>query len=235
MAYQGFASGDVARDAFAVRKFLQDGHEIALAQSFAKNMGLYGERAGAFSLITKSKKEMECVLSQLKIIVRPMYSNPPIHGARIVAEILGDPELKSHWWVSKTCRRLGYTWDFTSNKILQFQVARCKTYGRQNNWCSNSTSGSLKERRFHKELVTYNRSNRNVLLHWTPAWSSRFHIKGNFTFSIWVSLKHGFFQVERLTKEFSVYLTKDGRISMAGVTSKNVAYLAKAIHEVTKW
>lgn len=101
MAYQGFASGDVAKDAFAVREFLKDGHEIALAQSFAKNMGLYGERAGAFSLITKSKIEMEKVLSQLKIIIRPMYSNPPIHGARIVAEILGDAQLKSIWLVFK--------------------------------------------------------------------------------------------------------------------------------------
>lgn len=100
MAYQGFASGDVAKDAFAVREFVKDGHEIALAQSFAKNMGLYGERAGAFSIITKSAKEMECVLSQLKILIRPMYSNPPIHGARIVAEILSDPQLKSQWLVT---------------------------------------------------------------------------------------------------------------------------------------
>lgn len=43
-----------------------------------------------------------------------------------------------------------------------------------------------------------------------------------------------FLQVERLTKEFSVYMTKDGRISMAGVTSGNVGYLAQAIHAVTK-
>lgn len=99
MAYQGFASGDVAKDAFAVREFIKDGHEIALAQSFAKNMGLYGERVGAFSLITTSKDEMERLLSQLKIIIRPMYSNPPIHGSRIVTEILSDCELKSQWLV----------------------------------------------------------------------------------------------------------------------------------------
>ena len=42
------------------------------------------------------------------------------------------------------------------------------------------------------------------------------------------------FQVERLTKEFSVYLTKDGRISMAGVTSKNVLHLAHSMHQVSK-
>ena len=51
MAYQGFASGDVDADAFAVRQFLEDGHNICLAQSYAKNMGLYGERAGAFTVV----------------------------------------------------------------------------------------------------------------------------------------------------------------------------------------
>lgn len=119
--------GDVSKDAFAVRLFLDDGHQVALSQSFAKNMGLYGtcylcyllsifhlkwlllsnsycgrcffigERAGAFSIITENKEEAARVLSQLKILVRPLYSSPPIHGARIVAKILSDPELKSQW------------------------------------------------------------------------------------------------------------------------------------------
>jgi aspartate aminotransferase len=97
MAYQGFASGSVDKDAFAVRLFIRDGHQIALAQSFAKNMGLYGERAGAFSLITSSKEEADRTLSQLKILIRPMYSNPPIHGARIVSTILSTPQLRSEW------------------------------------------------------------------------------------------------------------------------------------------
>ena len=56
-----------------------------------------GERAGALSLITSSKETAQTTLSQLKILVRPMYSNPPIHGARIVTEILSDPSLKSQW------------------------------------------------------------------------------------------------------------------------------------------
>lgn len=97
MAYQGFASGSVDRDAFAVRLFLRDGHQIALAQSYAKNMGLYGERAGAFSIVSASKEEAERVLSQVKIIIRPMYSNPPIHGARLVTEILSSPDLRNEW------------------------------------------------------------------------------------------------------------------------------------------
>jgi aspartate aminotransferase len=113
-------AGDINRDAAAVRQFLQDGHQIALAQSFAKNMGLYGklaefnysfpcltltnfdlymlgERVGAFSLICGSKDEASKVMSQLKILIRPMYSNPPIHGARIASTILNDASLRAQW------------------------------------------------------------------------------------------------------------------------------------------
>lgn len=97
MAYQGFASGDISGDAFAVRHFVEQGHQIALAQSFAKNMGLYGERAGAFSLTTKDTEEKKRVDSQLKIVIRPMYSNPPLHGARIANTILSDKALYSEW------------------------------------------------------------------------------------------------------------------------------------------
>jgi aspartate aminotransferase len=119
MAYQGFASGDTARDAVALRTFVSDGHQVALAQSFAKvslipftgghaattrqNMGLYGERVGAFSLVTASPEEKARVDSQLKIVIRPMYSNPPIHGARIASTILGSPELYSEWYDDDRC------------------------------------------------------------------------------------------------------------------------------------
>lgn len=96
-AYQGFASGDPEADAYAVRRFVDDGHQIMLCQSFAKNFGLYGERAGVFSVVTSSPEEAEKVSSQLKLVIRPMYSNPPVHGARIVAEVLSDPKLKAQW------------------------------------------------------------------------------------------------------------------------------------------
>lgn len=81
----------------AVRMFVKEGHQIALAQSYAKNMGLYGERVGAFSLVTSSADEAARTMSQIKIIIRPMFSNPPISGARIVNEILSDPSLKQEW------------------------------------------------------------------------------------------------------------------------------------------
>jgi aspartate aminotransferase len=97
MAYQGFASGNADRDSYAIRKFVSDGHRICLSQSFAKNMGLYGERVGSFSIISGSSKEKEAVDSQLKILIRPMYSNPPINGARIASYVLSNPELKNEW------------------------------------------------------------------------------------------------------------------------------------------
>lgn len=92
-----FTVGDVSKDAAAVRMFVKEGHEIALAQSYAKNMGLYGERVGAFSLVASSAEEAAKAMSQIKILIRPMYSNPPITGARLVNEILGDEELKKEW------------------------------------------------------------------------------------------------------------------------------------------
>ncbi|KAG6986416.1 hypothetical protein G7Y79_00095g101300 [Physcia stellaris] len=103
MAYQGFASGDTDRDAFPVRHFVAQGHQLCLAQSFAKNMGLYGERVGAFSIVCDSAEEKR-VDSQIKILVRPLYSNPPVH-ARIAAEILNDPSLNKQWLGEvKDCR-----------------------------------------------------------------------------------------------------------------------------------
>lgn len=66
---------------------------MLLAQSFAKNFGLYGERVGTLSVVTQSQDQADRVLSQLKLIIRPMYSSPPIHGALIVNEVLGDEAL----------------------------------------------------------------------------------------------------------------------------------------------
>ena len=97
MAYQGFASGDTVRDAFALRYFIAQGHNLCLSQSFAKNMGLYGERVGAFSIACENADEKKRVDSQIKILVRPLYSNPPVHGARIASEILDDQSLNQQW------------------------------------------------------------------------------------------------------------------------------------------
>lgn len=97
-AYQGFASGDPAKDAFAVRLFESRGDiGMLVCQSFAKNAGLYGERIGALHVVTGSKEQAEAVGSQLKLIVRSEMSTAPVYGARIVAKILTEPEMRAEW------------------------------------------------------------------------------------------------------------------------------------------
>ena len=96
-AYQGFASGNIEEDAFPIKLFIENNQNIMLAQSYSKNFGLYGERVGALSIFTNNSEEKECVLSQLKLLARPMYSNPPINGAYIVNTILEDNELYEQW------------------------------------------------------------------------------------------------------------------------------------------
>lgn len=96
-AYQGFASGDLDRDAWAVRRFVERGIELVCAQSYAKNFGLYNERVGNLTFVLASSKQVAPVKSQLTWIVRGMYSNPPAHGARVVATVLNNPALFDEW------------------------------------------------------------------------------------------------------------------------------------------
>jgi len=98
-AYQGFATGDLDRDAAPVRMAVSRGLELMASQSYSKNFGLYGERAGCFSVVCKSPEAATAVASQVKLLVRPMYSNPPTSGARIVATILNDKQLFDEWVV----------------------------------------------------------------------------------------------------------------------------------------
>lgn len=187
MAYQGFASGDPNRDAFPLRLFVEDGHYPIVAQSFAKNFGLYGERAGALSIVCASKEECVRVESQLKILIRPMYSNPPIHGARIVSTILNDHSLKELWL--KEVKGM-------ADRIISMRYALKKeieTLGSQRPW--NHITDQI----------------------------------GMFCYT-GMSLE----EVEKLTKDYHIYLTKDGRISIAGINQSNVKYIANAIYQVTK-
>jgi len=186
-AYQGFASGDPERDAQAIRIFVEDGHLVSVCQSFAKNFGLYGERVGAFNIVTATPQEAQAVESQLKILIRPMYSNPPIYGARVVSTILGDQDLTALWRVEVK---------MMAERIIGVRsklVDELKALGSTRDW-----------RHITDQIGMF------CFTGMTPQ------------------------QVDRIIAEHSVYLTKNGRISMAGVTSKNVAYLAKAMHSVTK-
>ena len=96
MAYQGFANG-LAEDGAVVQKFVDAGLTFFVATSFSKSFSLYGERVGALSVLCDSKEEAGRVLSQLKIVIRTNYSNPPTHGGAIVAAVLGNPELRALW------------------------------------------------------------------------------------------------------------------------------------------
>lgn len=96
-AYQGFASGDLDKDAYAVRMFAERGIEFMCTQSFAKNFGLYNERAGNLVIVMNDTKEVAQIKSQLILIVRGMYSNPPNHGARVVATVLRNTDLFKEW------------------------------------------------------------------------------------------------------------------------------------------
>lgn len=96
-AYQGFASGDLDHDAWAVRYFDSRGFEMLCSQSFAKNFGLYNERVGNLTLVVNDAKVIPAVRSQITLLIRANYSNPPNHGARIVGTVLNDPQLNEQW------------------------------------------------------------------------------------------------------------------------------------------
>ena len=96
IAYQGFASG-IEQDGAAVRMFADSGMSFFVSSSFSKSFSLYGERVGALSIVTQSKEESARVLSQLKRVIRTNYSNPPTHGAAIVATVLNSPTLRQMW------------------------------------------------------------------------------------------------------------------------------------------
>lgn len=97
-AYQGFGDG-LDEDATGVRIVAEQCRELLVATSYSKNFGLYNERVGALTLVAGSAEAADAANSHMKICVRTNYSNPPAHGGQIVAEILGDPELRQRWEV----------------------------------------------------------------------------------------------------------------------------------------
>ncbi|XP_052876426.1 aspartate aminotransferase, mitochondrial-like isoform X1 [Gossypium arboreum] len=186
VAYQGFASGDVERDAQAIRIFLEDGHSIGCAQSFAKNMGLYGHRVGCLSILCNDKIQAVAIKSQLKQISNTMYGSPPIHGISLVSKILSNPDIKALW--------------LKEVKVMATRIQRMRATLRE----ALERLGSP--------------------LNWQ-------HITNQVGMFCFSGLTRA--EVDQLAKEFHIYMTHDGRISMAGVTTKNVDYVARAIHEVT--
>jgi len=185
VAYQGFASGDLIRDAQAVRSCVDRGVPMLVTQSYAKNMGLYGLRVGALNVVCADADEAVRVLSQLKTIVRPMYSNPPVHGARIAAAILGDKDKFEQWRVELK--------GMADRIISMRQQLRAALE-------ANGAPG------------TWNHITDQI---------------GMFSFTGLTKP-----QVELITSKWFVFMTSDGRISMAGLNTSNVQYLADAIKDV---
>ncbi|KIW19574.1 hypothetical protein PV08_00147 [Exophiala spinifera] len=190
-AYQGFASGDLAKDSWAIRHFVELGFELVIAQSFAKNFGLYGERAGAFHFIaapsSKAQDIAKRVSSQLAILQRSEISNPPAYGARIASTVLNDPELFAQW---EADLRTMSGRIIEMRKSLKAELDRLGTPG---NW-DHITSQI-----------------------------------GMFTFT---GISEA--QVLAIREKWHVYMTKNGRISMAGLNTGNVKYFAEALDDVVR-
>lgn len=187
-AYQGFASGDLDTDAWSTRLFADANLEMFVAQSYAKNMGMYGERVGALSVVLSSAGERpNAVRGQLKRLVRAMYSSPPLHGARVAAAILADEHAFRSWQ--------------TELRAMSERIRRMRT-------------------RLHDCL----------LANGAPGnWHHIVRQIGMFSFT--GLTEH---QVRFIRDKYHVYMTLNGRMSMAGLTDATVQYVADAICDAVK-
>jgi aspartate aminotransferase len=186
-AYQGYASGDLARDAGAVRMFERKGLEFVIAQSFAKNMGLYGERAGCCTVVSRTQEQAKAVQTQLNAVIRPMYSNPPKHGMYIAKRIL-ENEGNFNAWVQEL--------QMMSGRIIEMRQALRNALEKRN------TPGS---------------------------WNHITDQIGMFSFTGLTPQ-----QVEYVIVNHHVYMLSNGRISMAGVNTKNVDTIAAAFDDAIR-
>lgn len=186
-AYQGFASGDLDNDAHAIRMFVEMGMDVFIAQSYAKNFGLYCERTGCLTVVAKSTEAARNVRSQLAKLNRSSISNPPAFGARIVSKILNDPHLYSEWFAD-----------------LNVMVSRIKSM----------------RKRLYELLVELG----------TPGnWEHVITQIGMFSYT-GMTVKQSLMMREK----FHIYLTDNGRISIAGLTNKNIEYFAQSMDWVIR-
>ncbi|KAK5023282.1 Aspartate aminotransferase, cytoplasmic [Exophiala sideris] len=184
-AYLGFKSGNIEEDAFAIRHFVNDlGMEAAIAISFAKNMGLYGERVGCTMFVTKSEEIALNVESVMEKVQRSEISNPPAFGAKIAAEILSDPRLRKLWYADL--------------QTMSSRIAKMRA-------------------NLYASLVEYGAPG---------VWDHIIQQSGMFAF-VGLSPK----TVIELRERYHIYMADNSRISIAGLTDANVAYVARAIAE----
>jgi len=182
----GFASGDAEADAKALRRVVQEELPVLLAQSFAKNFGLYGERCGTLSVVGADEEQKQILMSQLMCVIRPMYSSPPKHGSSIVRTVLSDPALTKQYY--EECESMAFRIGEMRSKLVD----------------SLKAAGS------------------------THDWSHVTEQIGMFAFT-GMSAE----MCDQLTNDYAIFLTRDGRISLAGLNDSNLEYVAKAIHAVT--
>jgi len=187
-AYQGFASGDLDKDAWAVRYFVDRGVALLVCQSFAKNAGLYGERVGALHVVSTTKEAADRVKSQLSVLQRSEISNPPSHGARIVSLILNDAVLFEEW--KRDIKTMAGRIIDMRKELHRLLTEELKTPG---NWDHIT-----------KQI-------------------------GMFSFT-GISAE----QSKGLIDKAHVYLTANGRISMAGLNSHNIVYFAESLDKVVR-
>lgn len=189
-AYQGYASGDLDADAFSVRAFEKAGVLPIVCQSYAKSMGLYGERIGAVNFVCSDQEEASALMSQVKQrVIRPIYSSPPLHGARLATHVLGDPQLFSQW-----CGEL---------RVMSGRVQSMRS-------------------QLADELRRI-----GALAPDGGDWSHITNQIGMFAYT-GLSSEH----VDKLRTSFHIYMTQDGRMSMAGLKSKDIPYVAQKMKEV---
>ncbi|VDO68419.1 unnamed protein product [Heligmosomoides polygyrus] len=187
IAYQGFASGNPDADAWSIRYFVEQGLEMFIAQSFAKNFGLYNERVGNLCAVVKDPSVLPGYKSQMSLIIRANWSNPPVHGARIVHKVLSTPALRA-------------TWD----QNIQTMSSRIKQMR------------SLLQSHLEK-------------LGTPGSWTHITQQIGMFSFTGLTPA-----QVDHLVKKHKIFLLKNGRISVCGLNTKNVEYVAKAIDDAVR-
>ena len=184
MAYQGFGHG-IEEDGAVIGKFVAAGLNFFVSTSFSKSFSLYGERVGALSVLCESKEEADRVLSQMKLVIRTNYSNPQIHGATIVANVLNQPDLRALW-----------------EKELAEMRVRIKDM-RQKLVDGLKAAGVKQDMSFITAQI------------------------GMFSYS---GLSKD--QMVRLRNEFGVYGTDTGRMCVAALNSKNIAYVCASIAKV---
>ncbi|KAL6305398.1 aspartate aminotransferase [Sparassis latifolia] len=187
-AYQGFASGDLDADAWAVREFVRRDVPLLICQSFAKNAGLYGERVGALHVIAPTEEAATRIKSQLSVLTRSEISNPPAHGARLIALILNDSALFEEW--KRDIRTMAGRIIAMRKELRRLLTEELKTPGN---------------------------------------WDHIVNQIGMFSFT-GISAE----QSQALTDKTHIYLTTNGRISMAGLNSHNIRYFAENLDKVVR-